>query len=39
MHQQSKKLMKMMGGAMGKEGEEQDINKLMRKSKGKYPKD
>ncbi|MBU4501296.1 MAG: signal recognition particle protein Srp19, partial [Nanoarchaeota archaeon] len=38
MHKQSKKLMKMMGGMAGKEGEEQDINKLMRKFKGKMPK-
>ena len=38
MHKQSKKLMKMMGGIAGKEGEEQDINKLMRKFKGKMPK-
>ena len=37
MHKQSKKLMKMMGGMAGKEGE-QDINKLMRKFKGKMPK-
>ena len=38
MYNQSKKLMKMMGGLAGKEGEEQDISKLMRKFKGKMPK-